>query len=420
MSTELKELTQTLTWRELIQQIPSIKWSHVTRTPEPHTQYLLFNRLDKTQPLHRNYLAFQEILPADPKPPLDGEKTLCFAVQLNPAPLVTPCRIITANQIEGQISLHLAYRVEEPIELIMAADDMLQDWVDYLHQIIQGLAKNQLDTEITIAGLEQGLVEIINDNNSKEKQPQEAGLIVEQISLLEPIEWHQENTEQKTEEETEVLLNPITREVTKEGPPEQPSQSLPPTPTQIANPSTDKEKELNPAPTQIDNSSMEQEKDSNEVTANSLNEQVQNLQAQRQALAEKERALNIQVQELEKKAQALAQREQALKIQEQALQQQQQLTEQTPPDSLNDAVVHKKPKKKKKGKLEEYAENQQETDNDSDDYDNYEEGDYEPYQPKRNLTPFIIIILVIILTIGISMFYFPTESAHFFHLLWGR
>jgi hypothetical protein len=295
----------------------------------------------------------------------------------------------------------------------MAADDMLQDWVDYLHQLIQGLAKNQLDTEITIAGLEQELAEIINDNNSKEKLPQETGLIIEQISLLEPIEWSQE----KIEEKTQVLSNPITREVTKEELPEQPSQSLPPMPTQIDNPSTDKEKDLNPVPTETDNFSMDTEKNSNEVIAHSFNEQTLSLQIQRQALAEKEQALNIQAQELEKQVQALAQREQALKIQEQALQQQQQqLAEQ----AENNAVVHKKTKKKKKGKLEEYAENQQETDNDPDDYDDYEEEDYEPYKPKRNFTPFIIIILVIILTIGISMFYFPTESAHFFHLLWGK
>jgi len=400
MSTKSIELTETLTWRELIQQVPSIKWRHVARTPESHTHYLLFSRLDKTQPLHRDHLAFQEILPANPKPPLDKEKTLCFAVQLNPPPLISACPITTANQIHGHIPLQLTYQIDDAVKLIMIADDVLQDWLEDVHQFIQAWATNQLDTEITIAKLAPALEKNLNDNKEKWRQ---AGLKIEQITPLEPIKWGEEN-----EEPVEPEIRQQASSTPSETPPEEPTAE-PAFQSSIS------------VITQSDNTSNQTQpaENLNQAATDSFKEQTLALQAQRQALEEKEQALIAQAQELEKKAQALEQREQALQIQEQALaENSSQPNEPTTEISQTDAVINKKSKKKKKTKAEENSDNQKETDNDFDDYD--EEDDYEYDEPKRSIIPFIIIILVILLTIGISMFYFPAESSHFFRLLWSR
>ncbi len=137
----------TRTWRDLLDEIPSIQWQKIAREPKPDTDYLIFKKLNKTLPLHRNNLVFKEVLPPNPRPPLVRGQLICLAVNSHPKPLELNYSLAgmgsSDDNIKTTIKLIIDYRVDDAIKLITEFDDALSEIEEYYEDALKQIFNNQ-------------------------------------------------------------------------------------------------------------------------------------------------------------------------------------------------------------------------------------------------------------------------------------
>jgi hypothetical protein len=192
----------TRTWRELLDEIPSIQWQKVAREPTPNTDYLIFKKLNKTLPLHRNNLVFKEVLPQNPRPPLEKGKLVCIAVNSHPKPLELNYSLKTQaqNNTKNSIKIVIDYRVDDAIILITEFDDALSEIEEYYADGLKTLFENQ--AELSSAALKNEIAAL---------EVSQFGIFVEKVSVsnaLEPesVEEEKSKSEQERIAELEMAL----------------------------------------------------------------------------------------------------------------------------------------------------------------------------------------------------------------------
>ncbi len=192
----------TRTWRELLDEIPSIQWQKVAREPSPNTDYLIFKKLNKTLPLHRNNLAFKEVLPPNPRPPLEKGRLVCIAVNSHPKPLVLNYALKTEadDNTKNLIKVVIDYRVDDAIVLITEFDDALSEIEEYYNEALKTIFENQV--EFSSVALKNEIAAL--DVN-------QFGIFVEKVSVsnaLEPesVEEEKLKSEQERIAELEMAL----------------------------------------------------------------------------------------------------------------------------------------------------------------------------------------------------------------------
>jgi len=193
----------TRTWRDLLDEIPSIQWQKIAREPKPDTEYLIFKKLNKTLPLHRGNLEFKQILPNNPRQPLERGKVICIAVNSHPKPLELNYSVeggSADNNVKTTIKLTIDYRVDDAIKLITEFDDALSDIEEYYDEALKTIFDNQ--AELSSAALKNEILAL---------EVSQFGIFIEKVSVsnaLEPesVEEQQSISDKERIAELEMAL----------------------------------------------------------------------------------------------------------------------------------------------------------------------------------------------------------------------
>lgn len=310
MSDNLKD---TRTWRELLNEIPYIKWRSVARYPEAHTNYLIFDIINKSLPVRRNNLEFKKVLPPDPRLPLDKGKTICIAVNLHPRPL-------EISFSTRSVKLSLDYRIDDALKVITEFDDALGEIEELYQQTVEKFSENKVDTDISEQIFQQKMTNV---------DVTQFGIVVENVSISDF--YRPPKSESITDNQPPIVATQRFTELETGFNLEQEKLQT----QDIKKLITDKEQVLNAKEQEQKQEQRIAEQDKElkaktqrlaeqEIALKELKAKEQKLQQKAQRLAEQEKRLKAEAQRLTEQDNALKTKVQALEAKEQELQQQAQ------------------------------------------------------------------------------------------------
>jgi hypothetical protein len=360
----------TRTWRELLDEIPSLQWQKIAREPTLNTDYLIFKKLNKTLPLHRDNLAFKEVLPPNPRPPLERGKLVCIAVNSHPKPLELNYSLNAQNNTKNSIKVVIDYRVDDAIVLITEFDDALSEIEEYYQEALKSFCDKE-NTELSSA---------IIKNEIAALEVSQFGIFVEKVSVsnaLEPksIEEEKSRSEQERIAELEMALYAM----------EQSNLELKQQITELEN------------KPEVDN-----------VDKVNKKEEWLSLKKAKFLITKQEEALKIKEESLINEAERLAELEKRLQLKQsnQSRERQENLPT-TPPEP---PWLNNRPPEEEPDTFSPITVSRQVDLHDFEPIDYSEDDEYE-YMRKSSKIKTVIFIFMVIIAIGVVMFYLPAIVA---------